>query len=251
MNRYATLYNALVTKANKMRKRIIRRQQRQDREDEAMRMRGIMPPRRMAKVVPMRLKFLERPTAETMNREGYLAFKQAVKEMGLDNEMRFYKSAYKDNYLQVLRENMIGEDPESRVVFGSQVSNKVPYSEKQIKEEKDEEKKNLMRLYNSIYRMSTEEFMTLYEKGYIVKLEFIYQGLQDAKEQNFYDEQKAFIAQAKLEGRINRYGYHLTRKEKKRNKSLSVATAQPRPLSRNVAKGKYKARTGHNYRGKK
>lgn len=240
MNKWATLYNQLVRKHNKTRKKIIKRQQAQDREDSLMRQRGIMPPRRNAKVTPMKYGELDEVSAKEMNEAGYKAFKSLVEEWGSNSELEFYKTSYKDNYLNVLRESMIGEEPDAREIFGGKyTTNKSPYSKEQIEECEDFEKKQLMRLYNQIYYMSTEKFMALYENGYIVKLSYIYHGVLDGKEQDFYDEQQAFIQQAKLEGRIKTYGTRRTRREQRNRKSLKTS-GKKQNFNKTIAKTKYK-----------
>lgn len=247
MNKYAKLYNELVRRYNKTRKSIIRKQRKQDEEDNSMRSRGIMPPRRMAKVIPQRMSYVEGVDAETMNKAGYEAFKKRIQEIGASSELEFYKTAYKDNYLEVLRESMIGENPETRKVFGKYETNKTPYSQEQINNCEDFETKQLMKLYNQIYYMSTEKFMALYENGYIVKLAYIYHGILDTKEQDFYDEQQAFIEQAKLEGRFERWGRRRTRRERKRGKKIN-STKRPQKFNKNRAKSSYRKLKGHDYK---
>lgn len=240
-NKWATLYNQLVKKHNKTRKKIIRRKRKQEEEDNARRARGELLPRRPSRVTPRQLKPVTGSDAENMSKEKYEEFKKQINEWKTSSELNFYKEAYKQNYLDVLRENMIGEDPDSREIFGGKyTTNKVPYSKEQIENCSDKEKQDLMKLYNTIYHMSTAKFMALYDNGYIVNLSYIYHGLTDTKESSFYDEQMAFIEQAKREEKFEksrgRRGRRNRRKPKPKPKSSSK---KKHKYNRAIANAKY------------
>ena len=240
---YVSEYNRIAKRINEMRKRMLRRRKRQEEQDIAMRMRGIMPPRRPDLVIPNRIRMIERPDANTMTKEAFTKWKEQVQaNYGSlsGRELSFYKLNYKQNYLDALRsENFIGIEPKKRTAPNGKEYSNTPYSKEQIENEKDPEKKQLMELHNKIYYMSTEEFMELYDKGYIIALKFIYTGLQDSKHFDFYDEQTELINQAHRE----RYrSGHLTRKERRKGKKLNKIEVTGVRKNLSSAKGIAKAR---------
>ena len=196
---YTSLYNRLANKVNKLRKRLIRKKRQFEKEDEEMRIRGRFPRPRPDYTIPMKQRLLE-PTKEQLTKEAYQSYKNKIEALygkrGV-GEKGFYRENYKKNYLDTLAGGgFIDKTPDG-----------IYYSKEQI-ENADREQQDLMRLYNMIQHMSIDEFMALYDNGYITKLSFIYQGLTDAKGVSFYDEQKAFREQA-----IREHRSYYTRRE--------------------------------------
>ena len=221
---YTSLYNRLATKVNKLRKRLLRKRRQYEREDEEMRLKGRYPRPRPDFEVPMKQRLLE-PSATQLSKEAYQAYKAQVQASygGISGNLEdFYKLAYKQNYLDTLTGQGFME-----------VSPKGRFFTKEEMENADPELRDKMQLYNMIYFMPIAEFMWNYERGYILKLGFIYQGLTDTKAPSFAEEQRVFLSLAKKER------LHLTSRQIKRGKKLLKVNNRPVKLNQYSAEGRY------------
>lgn len=179
------VYEELLKEQNKVRREILRRRVKIERERKGQRLPDL--------VIPKRAKIKKLKTYRFKSFREYQSKVRELKRLYGRGIASYYKYTLKNNFLEAYR-NMIQGAMESEGNYRTSYEPETMggyYSKEQIEEAGDIGK--YMRLYNQYLAMPSEKFQDMYDRGYIVPIRYIYQEMiSGTKSQSvsFLEEQK-------------------------------------------------------------